>query len=191
MRRRGRLIGAVLVAVLAGALPASANHTGQNDGNDTRGRLDLRAVRFDHPPGPLEWTFITFQEWSPARLFDRGFLVVELETRGDEAIDHLVVVRSEGRELVGTLFRIRSDGSQVEVARVKAGKGGKRTAWVSFALRKLSIGRSRTSYFWAAASTFTGAACPRTCVDRAPDEGMVEQELPAAPSPSPSPSPSG
>jgi hypothetical protein len=176
------LVGLVL------ALPAMANHTSQHDPNDTDGRLDLRTVRFDHER-PLVWTFITIAEWRPRQIFDRGYFVVELDTRDDEAIDYFIVLRSTGREMAATLHRIQGDGTQAEIATLDSGKDGGRSAWVALALRRIVIGARRTSYFWAATSLYTGEPCRRTCFDRAPDDGMVDQPL-EEPSPSPSPSPS-
>jgi hypothetical protein len=58
------------------------------------------------------------------------------------------------------------------------------------ALHKLSIGANRISYFWSALTSFTATVCPRTCIDVAPDTGMVEQLLPGV-TPTPAPSPTG
>ena len=179
-----------LVAAIAFALPASANHTRQTDPNDVDGRFDLATVRFDHEVPPPRWTFVTFGRWTVAQVWDRGYLLVELDTLGDEEADYVAVIRSDGRDLDARLFRLRTDGRQVEVDTLASGRDGGRSAWVEVALRKLTFGRSRTSYFWAALSSFTGTACPHTCLDRVPDEGMIEQILPGVtPSPTPSPSP--
>jgi hypothetical protein len=116
--------------------------------------------------------------------------VVELDTRGDEAIDHLAVVRSDGRDLEGVLYRVRRDGGQVGIGTIDADRDGARGAAVSVALRRLRIGAGRISYRWAVVTTFTGPGCPRTCIDLVPDGGMVEQLLPGVtPPPTPSPSP--
>lgn len=190
MTRRLVVGAAIAAAALALTLPAVANHTSQHDGNDTDGRLDLRAVRLGHER-PLVWTFFTIARWRPREIHDRGYFVVELDTRGDEAVDYLVLVRARRREMLGTLDRVRTDGTQVEIAKLQSGKDGGRSAWVALGIRRLLIGPRRTSYFWAASSLYTGQQCPRTCIDRAPDQGMVEQPLEEpVPTPSPSPSPS-
>jgi hypothetical protein len=125
-----------------------------------------------------------------AEVWDRGYLLIELDTLGDEEPDYVAVIRSDGRDLDARLFRLRADGRQVEVDTLATGKDGGRSVWVAVALRKLTFGRSRTSYFWAALSSYTGSACPHTCLDRVPDEGMVEQILPGVtPSPTPTPTP--
>jgi hypothetical protein len=48
---------------------------------------------------------------------------------------------------------------------------------LTVALRKLSIPRHRASYFWSAASLVVSDACHRTCVDRVPDDAVVEVPL--------------
>jgi hypothetical protein len=189
-RAAGAGVLIALVAAIAFALPASANHTRQTDPNDVDGRFDLETVRFDHDVPPPRWTFVTFARWTVAQVWDRGYLLVELDTLGDEEADYVAVVRSDGRGLDARLFRLRADGHQVELGTLPTGKDGGRSAWVEVALRKLTFGRSRTSYFWAALSSFTAADCPHTCLDQVPDEGMVEQILPGVtPSPTPSPTP--
>ena len=189
-RAAGLGVLAALAVAIAFALPASANHTRQTDPNDVAGRLDLERVRFDHDSLPPRWTFVAFASWAVAEVWDRGYLLIELDTLRDEEADYVAVVRSDGRDLDARLFRLRADGRQVEVDTLVTGKGGGRSAWVAIALRKLAFGRSRTSYFWAALSSYTGSACPHTCLDRVPDEGMVEQILPGVtPSPTPTPTP--
>ena len=190
--------GAILVALAAAAtalaltLPAAAGQVGVRDPNDTAGRLDVNGIRLDPDASP-RWRLATFGRWSLSQIWDRGYLIVQLDTRGDEAIDHLAVVGSDGRSMVGTLFRVRRDGGQVVIGTVGASRAGSRAAVVSVALHKLSIGANRTSYFWSALTTYSGTACQRTCFDVVPDSGMIEQLLPGVtptPSSAPSPSPS-
>ena len=86
-------------------------------------------------------------------------------------------MRSIGRDLEANLFRLRPDGREVEVDRLRTEKAGAHGAWVSVSPGKLTFGPSRTSYFWSALSSFTGPACRQTCFDAVPDEGMIEQPL--------------
>ena len=183
---------AVAGTLAAMAMPVRATHSSQTDPRDTPGRLDLREVDFEHAGRPT-WRFVTFGQWTPSAMWDAGYLVVELDTRGDEAVDRLLVVRSDGRGLVGTLFGVRRDCGQQPLGSVRVGKDGPRRASVRVGLARLGIGSNRTAYLWSAVSSFTGAGCARTCLDRAPDQGMVEQPLPGVspfPSPTVTPSPS-
>jgi hypothetical protein len=180
----------VVGAFLWLAGPAVAHHTDQTDPNDTPGTMDLEAVQFDHEETPT-WLFVTFASWTVRQVWDHGYLMVQLDTKGGPAADYLAVVRSIDRDLEANLFRLRRDGQEVEIDRLRTKKAGSRAAWVSVSLGKLTIGPGRTSYFWSALSSFTGPACRQTCFDAVPDEGMIEQPLPSAsPSPSPSPTPS-
>ena len=191
-----RRLSAAAIAVLAAAFvwltaPAVAHHADQSDPNDTPGWMDLQAVLFDHDGTPT-WRFVTFAEWTVRQMWDRAHLTVQLDTMGGPEVDYVAVVRSTGRDLEANLFRLRRDGREVQIDRLRTTKAGSHAALVSVSLGKVTIGSSRTSYFWSALSTFTGPNCRQTCLDAVPDDGMVEQPLPgASPSPSPSPSPIG
>jgi hypothetical protein len=183
-------LGVLLAAtIVAFAFPAIAGLTSQQDPNDTAGRLDVRVVRLDGDERP-RWKVVTFGRWTLRQLWDRGDVIVQLDTRGDAAVDYLGIVRSNGRELLGTLFRVRRDGRLVRIGKIRPEKDGLRAASVWIALHKLSIGPNRTSYFWSVLTTFTSSRCPRTCFDAVPDEGMLEEPLPGtSPTPTPTPSP--
>lgn len=189
-----RLLAAVTVVVVGALLwlaaPAIAHHTDQIDPNDTPGTMDLEAVQFDHDGSPT-WRFVTFAAWTVRRIWDHGYLMVQLDTRGDAGIDYVAVVRSIGRGLEANLFRIRRGGREFDIDRLRANKAGSSAAWVSVSFGKLTFGLNRTSYFWSALSAFTGPACRKTCFDAVPDEGMIEEPLPGvSPTPTPSPTPS-
>jgi hypothetical protein len=193
VRRFVLALGGVAIAVtVALTLPVAAGPVDHADPNDTTGRLDVRVVTFATEPGPLTWRFATFGRWTARQIWDRGYLLVQLDTAGDERIDHIIIVGSDGRELAATLLRVRRDGRQVEVGSIGADKDGPRAAFVSMVFHKLSIGSNRTSFSWSVLTSFTGKVCPRTCFDLVPDIGMVEQPLPGVtPTPTPSPSPEG
>jgi len=189
MRRTAAALVALSAAAIVGAtLPAGATHTDHVDPNDTSGRLDVVVIELDHDAKPGRWRIVTFGAWTVHDMWDQGYLVVQLDTKGDAAIDHLAVVRSDGRNLVATVYAVRSDGTEKVIGQLPAGKDGTRAATVAVALRKLTIGPNRTSYFWSVLTSYTGSACPRTCIDHVPDEGMVEQLLPGV-TPTPTPSP--
>jgi hypothetical protein len=187
MRRSAAALGVFAAAtVLVVALPAIGGVTALEDPNDTDGRLDVRGVTIDDTDVPIEWRVETFRRWTIREIWDRGYVIVQLDTKGDARIDHLAVVSSNGRALIGTLNRVRSGGRLVEIGRFRVNKAGVRSVAVSIALHRLSIGSHRTSYSWNVITSFLGDACPRTCFDVVPDVGMVEQPLPE-----PTPSPTG
>jgi hypothetical protein len=184
LRRRAIEIWAlVVVTLILFALPVLANHTDQVDPHDTRGKLDLEEVGFDHVGAPT-WRISTFSTWTVRSIWDLGTFIVQLDTRGDAAADYVAVVRSDGRRLVGTLFRLRRAVREIEVTALRTAKSSASAATVTVPLRDVSIGPNRTSYFWSVLSSFTGRFCNRTCLDAVPDEGMIEQPLPGV-TPSP------
>jgi len=187
----------MVVAVLASLgvsaiIPALAARTNLGDANDSPGRLDLQHIRFDQDTGPATWMVRTFDSWTVGDTQDSGFVLVILDTLGSPDEDYLVVVRSDGRKLIGLLLRRRADGRDSEVGRVRVAKSGADGITVTVGMGKLKFGPKRTSYFWWVLSQFTGEACPRTCLDRAPEDRAVQQEVPSpSPTPTPSPSPTG
>jgi hypothetical protein len=189
---RGRALAIyamVAVTVVALALPALAHHTDQVDPDDTDGKLDLEQVGFDHEGAP-SWRMVTFSTWTVRSIWDRGNFIVQLDTKGDTAADYVAVVRSNGRRLIASLFRLRRSGRQIEVTSLRTDKEDSWAATVTVPLREVSIGPNRTSYFWSVLSSFTGGNCTRTCLDAVPDVGMIEQPLPGVtPSPTPTPTP--
>jgi len=174
-----RSVAALAVGlVLLGAAPAWASHTDLTDPNDVDGRLDLDQVWLRHDTDPFVWIFETFREWKPREMWDRGYLLVELDTRGSEGVDYVALIRSNGRRLEGVLLRTRRDGRQVKVLDLDAWKAGPDGAGIAVPLDALRFRVGRTSFLWSASTLFTGRTCTTTCIDRAPDEGMVEQQLP-------------
>ena len=187
MRPRTAVLGfGMAVTIFALALPALGGTTSLEDPDDANGRLDVRSVGLDDTVSPLAWRVSTFRAWTIREIWDRGFVMVQLDTKGDARIDHLAIVSSNGRRLVGTLNRVRKDGRLAEIGRFHASKDGGRVVELTIALKRLTIGPHRTSYFWNVVTSYLGGTCPRTCFDVVPDSGMVEQPLPE-----PSPSPTG
>jgi hypothetical protein len=177
---------AVAATILVLALPALGGTTALEDPDDANGLLDVRSVTLDDTTSPLAWRVVAFRSWTVREIWDRGFVMVQLDTKGDTRIDYLAVVSSNGRDLIGTLNRVRRDGHLVEIGRFHANKDGGRAVALTIALHRLSIGPHRASFFWNVITSFVGDSCPRTCFDVVPDAGMVEQQLPE-----PSPSPTG
>lgn len=180
---RRAVVALTVALVVLGAAPAWASHADLTDPNDVAGRLDIEQVLLEHDADPFLWTFRTFREWKPRELWDRGYLLVELDTRGDERTDYVAMIRSTGRALEGLLLRTRRDGTLARIAVLDTWKAGPDGAGIALPLDAVRFGEARTSFWWSASSLFTGGVCPRTCIDRAPDEGTVEQELPPPPAP--------
>ena len=194
-RRPGSLV-AVATAIATIAAVALASHLPVDDPNDTRGPLDVRRVRLQHDDGPPEWTVVTFGRWSAGSIWDQGHVFLFLDTYGSTDPDHFVHVRSNGRTMLGVLWRIApSEGQRDRAMRsVAVWRGSGRTVSVRVPLGPLKIGPHRTLFRWWVFTSFTGERCRATCLDRVPSSGSIEQWLPGhSPSPSPteSPSPTG
>ena len=184
------VIAALVVAAIAGSI-AAAGRNDVVDPNDTRGVLDVRAVRFKDPTGdPPQWTILTFDGWSLAKIWDRGYLYVQLDTFGAESADYAAVLRSTGRNLVGHLFKLGkgNGGRDVLKGSLTARKGSAASVSVKVSLKRLKFGEQRTFYRWWVVTTLSSGTCPRVCVDRAPNDGSVLEYRPGM-SPTPSPTP--
>ena len=183
-RRLGPAAAAItILAVVAGlALPVvAALVLAVDDADDTPGLLDVHEVRFRDPAGePPAWTVITFADWTPRSIWDRGYVLLYLDTVGSPEPDYYALVRGDRRGLAASLWRDRDSTPDHRLFEVPVRKRGGGGVEVDVPLRRLSIGGHRTVYRWSVATLFTGGACHRTCIDEAPDASMVEQPLPSA-----------
>jgi hypothetical protein len=183
--------GAALVTVALVTAIAGAHDTDLTDPNDTRGILDVQRVRLAHKPGPPAWTIVTFGEWRTAKIWDRGYLMVLLDTRGEASAEYYLLVRSARTDLLGSLWRIRNVGPDSYLRSLPVQRDSRRSATVQVRLSRLTFGAKRLFYRWWVQTLFTGELCKRTCHDRAPNREPVVQWRPGmSPSPSPSGSPS-
>ena len=92
---RLRFLAAGVALAVALPLLASARHLDVQDPNDTRGLLDVRRVQVVGTDRP-RFTVLTFGRWTTADIYDRGFLLVYLDTFGDERFDYYALLRSVG-----------------------------------------------------------------------------------------------
>lgn len=181
----------VLVAVLCAAalaLPflATASHMDVRDGNDTRGKLDVRRVLVDFTKRP-RWTITTWNKWTVERLWDRGYVLVQLDTFGTERFDYYAFVRSDGFNLKGTLVRDRANKPDYTVTSIRAFKSSGTSLSLRFPLKKMRMGNKRLFYRWQVQTIFSSGRCPTTCFDFAPDRGAIEEPIPGRTLPTPTP----
>jgi hypothetical protein len=166
---------AVLVALVAIASPRF--HTDMNDPDDAKGPLDVRRIRLDHE-GRTEITAITFSDWTAKSMWDRGNAYVLLDTVGREPADYFIVVRSTGTTLQASLWRDRRAKRDAFLRNVKVRRKTLNSLTVRVPVKSLEFGRQRDVYYWWVVTSFTGSICRRTCLDRAPNSGTVEQWRP-------------
>jgi hypothetical protein len=183
---------AALVTIVLMTVVAGAHHTDLQDPDDARGKLDVKQVRLAHAPGPPTWTIVTFGEWTIPRMWDRGYLMVLLDTQNGVGPEYYLLVRSTGTALQGSLWRARSYGPDSYLGSVPTRRPSRLSASVQVSLKRLTFGARRSFYRWWVQTVYTSRVCPRTCHDRAPNRGTVLQWRPGmSPTPSPpSPSPS-
>jgi hypothetical protein len=186
--RAAALFALAMATVAAIAHVVGAHDTDFLDPNDTRGRLDVKQVRLAHKPGPPAWTMVTFGEWTVRKIWDRGYLMVFLDTEGRRRAEYYLLVRSTGSELEGSLWRVRAVGPDSWLRRVPVWRNSRSSASVQVGLSRLTFGPHRTFYRWWVHTTLTSAVCRRTCQDRAPNVGSVRQWRPGM---SPAPTETG
>jgi hypothetical protein len=182
---------AAIITIALMAVVAGAHDTDFQDPDDARGKLDVKQVRLAHTPGPPTWTIVTFGEWSTAGMWDRGYMMVLLDTQGGAAAEYYLLVRSAGTALQGSLWRAHAYGPDSYLGSVPTKRPSRRSASVQVGLNRLTFGASRAFYRWWVQTVYTSDLCRRTCHDRAPNREPVLQWRPGmSPSPTSSPSPS-
>ena len=118
-------------------------------------------------------------------MWDRGYLMVLLDTQGGAGAEHYLLVRSAGLQLEGSLWRARVVGPDTFLGSVPVERFSRRSASVQVGLSRLTFGASRSFYRWWVRTVYTGELCRRTCHDVAPNGEPVLQWRPGM-SPTPS-----
>ena len=185
------VVAVVLLAASMVPLWAWANHEPAADGNDTRGPLDVRRVDVKGTRVKPKWRVTTYGTWGPQSIWDKGYGLVHLDAFGDEHYDHYALVRSNGFALEASLWRDRKSKDDVRVGALNVARTNKRSFTVRVPLRRLHIPDARLFYRWYVQTIVVSRSCPRTCFDRAPDDGAVTELVPQPqPTPSAPPTPS-
>lgn len=177
MPQRLALLAAVVGVAVALPLLAVANHVDVPDLNDTRGLLDVRRVEVSGSQRPI-WHAITFANWTVARIWDKGFFLVRLDTFGDERYDYYALVRSNGDRMTGTLVRDRQSKSDFNVSKLTAWRPTRSSVKVRVPLSKMRIGRFRLEYVWQVQTLFSNKTCAQICIDDVPDRRGVAEPIP-------------
>lgn len=191
-----RVVGVLCAGVIAAtvvAMGAAANHVALSDRNDTRGPLDVQTVTLAGAGHP-RWKVVTFGEWTNQKIWDYGFITINIDTFASPRADYFIVVGSVGTHLFGELWRDRVSARDYRVSGVKVWRAGADAASAKIPLRKMRIGERRLVYNWYVQTMFTGERCRRVCFDLVPDQGVVAEPLPVvtpttSPTTSPTPSP--
>jgi hypothetical protein len=187
--RRAGSVGIALGLVVAVSLTAWAALSVVHDANDTRGLFDVRTVRLD-PTKPPEWTVITFSSWTIQSVWDRGYVLVYLDTMGTDDPDYYGLIRSDGDVMRADLYRDLNTNDH-RIRTLKVWRNGGHQVSLRIPLGFVKIGVHRTLYRWSVLTLFTSSKCHVPCVDTAPDSGMIDQTLSPSPTPTPTSSSHG
>ena len=176
---KARLALVLVVLVTAASLFtmfAQASHQDITDGNDVKGKLDIRSVdTFGKTQNPA-WEFKVSSRSTAVQLRDRGFFLVYLDTFNDSASDYYLLVSSNGSKLAGKLWRDRTGAPDRKLGKVPVWRSDKSSVTVRVPLGELNLGgKERLTYRWWVKTLFTGTNCHRVCIDRAPNQGAVTE----------------
>ena len=182
-----KLAAVALTGFLAIPFLAMARHLDLQDADDTRGLLDVQLVEVTGGGNNPRWKVSTFARWSERDVWDTGFVLVRLDSFGTGRADYYALVRSNGRELSGHLFRDREKQPDRRLRSVQVQRDGRRSVSVVVELNRLKR-RGTKEYSWFVQTLFSSDNCRSVCIDRVPDRGKVA-EPGAGPAPTPSLSP--
>jgi hypothetical protein len=182
-------VGLVLVLLVTAAslstMFAEATHQDRKDGDDVKGKLDIRSVKTfgqTHNPG---WRIITSSRTTAKALQDRGFFLIYLDTFDDSRFDYYALISSNGATVKGKLWRDRTSRPDRKIGKVSVWRADKSSATVRVPLRKMNLGgKARLTYRWFVKTLFTGKGCHRVCIDRVPNKSALTENN-GKPSPSP------
>ena len=173
---------ALVLALALGPWVSLANHVDLNDANDTRGPLDVRGVSVGPGDAP-RWSISTWGRWRAAEIWDTGFFVIKFDTFGDSHHDYYALVRSSGSRLVGSLHRDFVERRDRELRDLRVARPDRRSVRVKVPYRAMRFSQPGT-YRWVVNSTFTSSRCGKAaCLDRAPDEGAIDEPREPVPTP--------
>jgi hypothetical protein len=160
---RHLLLAVVAFSLLTGLLtagPAAAHKFTKIDGNDSPGKLDLRAVSVSHTATGLVHTFRTYGPWTAKSLGADSFFLVQIDKNKDRRYERCAFIFYSNR-LRGSLTNCRAAFIQFLPVVKLSGTAAKIT------IPKSLIGNV---YWWAGASRWDGPApCRRGCIDFAPN----------------------
>lgn len=156
----------------------SCGTTSPRDRNDTASLMDVKRVKTRlSRPAPM-WTVAMYSQFTSSRIEDQGFVLVYLDTLGDERPDYHALIRSSGSRVEGLLFRDRSDGREQLVASLEARRTSANSMTIVVPRKRLRLGTGRRFYRWEILTLYTGNRCQEVCFDRVPDKGAMTQPLP-------------
>ena len=169
---------AIFLLCLALAAPGGADATASpiSDRDDTKGRLDIRSVatitkyRSGVLTNPLH-TLTMYQRWPSKLLSGANGIEILYDTKGDRRPERIAVAFYASGHLQGAL--LSAGGKYLGTVDVK--RPSSKSIFIGLFPRQLG---SPAGYHWAAYSFYKNAkSCPKTCLDRAPNHGLVLHDI--------------
>jgi hypothetical protein len=164
---------AQVVIGLAGPVVAAAETGTITDGNDVRGRLDIRSGTQGMRRRSVVHTISTYGTWTGRllRFQESRFLFIDFDTKAGPRADRIAVVFFYRRKLRAAML----SGRGRFLGWATASRPGSRSVTVRIPRRLLG---TPLGYRWIAASEYTSSTvCPRGCLDRAPNRGTVLHDI--------------
>jgi len=154
-------VGLVLLSALLFSGTAAAHNFTKPDGNDSRGKLDLRSVSVSHTATGVVHRFQTYESWTAKSLGANSFFVVQIDKNNDRHYERCAFIFYTNR-LRGSLTNCGAQFLRFLPVSKTSGTAA-----------KITIPTSQTGsvYWWAGASLWVGPApCGgQGCVDFAPN----------------------
>jgi uncharacterized repeat protein (TIGR01451 family) len=144
------------------------------DPNDSPGPFDLSSASVYRTTG-FTVNIRTFARWQPPAVWDRGFLYVLLDTRGDGKPDYEIVIRSNGTRMKGLLIELDNNTLLRFIAVTRPNL---RSVSVAVPLDLLTFDAGRAYVRWSAESVWNDTPCTSVCFDFVPDSGMPPEPVP-------------
>ena len=170
------IAGVIALAAMMTLTPsASAIHADVRDENDVDGRLDIRRVEMRQGP-PRKWLIKTYRSFRADRIFDKGYLLVYLDTFGSRRPDYYVLLRPTRERIRGNLWRDAKGGNNdfmISATRVR--RPNRRTISTTVPFRKMRTPDHRLNYHWHVRTIYSSPGCRRICIDRAPENRAVTE----------------
>jgi hemolysin type calcium-binding protein len=140
---------------------------------DAGGPLDLSQAVVVRKSG-LTVRLLTFKNWSPLSIWDRGFFFVWLDTMGNGSPDYDLLVRSTRTRMRALLFQV---GDNTPLLRFTVSRPNLHAVSVPVPLDAMTFDVGRTYVRWSAESEWNDTPCARPCFDLLPDAGMPPEPL--------------
>jgi hypothetical protein len=174
-RQKCLVAAAIAGAALLGPGFAIANNGRAGDPRDVRGALDIASVSQSHSGAKLVHT-VRFHQAFPSKLLRGGSVVTfAFDSNVDGRLDYLAIVFWFEGALRGAL----ADAHGTTIVRVPASRPDARTIKVTL---PTSAFRDPPTYRWTAFTAFKDTqACRKTCVDVAPNRGLMTHRVYVAP----------